>query len=236
MKRFYEADIKDLILTKQHLFIQPGEDHTVLFEKAIVSGSTIADCLIFSSNSGMIGIEIKTERDTTKRLNKQLKHYSLCCDFVYVMCHDDHIEKTEEILTKHGHSHVGIVSYEEYRGEAIVGVYKQATRSPFKDVRAALNILWREEIASILGSFKRQMNTLEEFGLTVNSAASRSGGLDGMFKMSSAGKYMRKPELITAIINRLGAEEANRLLCRIFINRKSHPSKLLKYYQFKAKE
>lgn len=235
MKRFYEQDIKYLILTKQHLFIPPGAPHTVLFEKAIVSGSTIADCLIFSEDH-MIGIEIKTERDTTKRLNKQLKHYSQVCDFVFVMCHDNHLEKTEEILTKHGHSHVGIVSYEEYRGEAIVGVYKQATRSPFKDVKAALNILWREEIASILGSFKRQMNTLEEFGLKVNSAASRSGGLDGMFKMSSAGKYMRKPELITAIVNRLGEEEANRLLCRIFINRKSHPAKLLKYYQFKVKE
>jgi len=235
MKRFYEQDIKDLILTKQHLFINSTEHHTVLFEKAIVSGSTIADCLIFAVDSGIIGIEIKTERDTTKRLNKQLKHYSLICDEVYVLCHDDHIEKTEEILTKHGHSHVGIVSYEEYRGEPIVGVYKKATRSPVKDVKAALNILWREEIVAILGSFKRQMNTLEELGLTVNSAASRSGGLDGMFKMSSAGKYIRKPELIKAIVNRLGEEEANKLLCRIFINRRMHPGKHLKFEQFRSK-
>lgn len=235
MKRFYEQDIKDLILTKQHLFIPPGAPHTVLFEKAIVVGSTIADCLIFTEGQ-IIGIEIKTERDTTKRLNKQLKHYSLFCDKVYVMCHDDHLEKTEEILTKHGHSHVGIVSYEEYRGEPIVGVYKQATRSPVKDVRVSLNVLWREEIVSILGSFKRQMNTLEEFGLKVNSAASRSGGLDGMYKTSSAGKYVRKPELITAIVNRLGEEEANKLLCRIFINRRMHPSKLIKFNQFRDKE
>jgi hypothetical protein len=236
MKRFYEQDIKDLILTKQHLFIPPETPHTVLFEKAIVSGSTICDCLIFSEG-GIIGIEIKTERDTTKRLNKQLKHYSLVCDKVYVMCHDNHVEKTEEILTKHGHSHVGIVSYEEYRGEPIVGVYKQPTRSPFKDVKATYNILWKTEIASILGSFKRQMNTLEEFGVSVNSTTSRSGGLSGLLKDYGASvKYMKKNEMIKVIVNRLGAEEANRLLCRIFINRRMHPSKLIQFNQFKSKE
>ncbi|AIW03549.1 hypothetical protein CPT_Moonbeam151 [Bacillus phage Moonbeam] len=236
MKKFYEQDIKDLILEKQHLFVPSEDENTVLFEKAIVTGSTIADCLIFSVSQGIIGVEIKTERDTTKRLNKQLKHYSLVCDKVFVMCHDDHIEKTEVILTKNGHNHVGIISYEEYKGVPIVGVYKQATKSPYKDVHAAYNILWREEIVSILGSFKRQMNTLEELGMKVNSAASRSGGVDGMLKSSSAGKYVRKPELIKAIVNRLGAEEANRFLCRVFANRKQHPSKLLRYYQFKNKE
>ena len=83
MKKFYEEDIKELILDKKHLFLNDTEEHTVLFEKAIVSGSTICDCLVFGVDSGIIGIEIKTERDTTKRLNKQLKHYSLICDKVF---------------------------------------------------------------------------------------------------------------------------------------------------------
>lgn len=237
MKKFYEADIKEVILNKQHIFVPSGDSNTVLFEKAITIGSTIADCLIFSEHEGLVGVEIKTERDTTKRLNKQLNSYSKVCDKVYVLCHDDHLEKVEAILNNHGHAHVGIISYEEYKGEAIVGVYKPATRSPFKDVRMTYQMLWKSEIASILGSFKRQMNTLEEFGVSVNSTSSRSGGLGGLLKESGAGhKYMRKTDLITAIVNRLGEEEANKLLCRIFINRKMHPSKLIKFNQFRERQ
>ncbi|AOZ62093.1 hypothetical protein QCM8_175 [Bacillus phage QCM8] len=32
-KRFYEEDIKELILNKQHLFVSNTDESTVLFEK-----------------------------------------------------------------------------------------------------------------------------------------------------------------------------------------------------------
>ena len=235
MGKLYEADIKELILNKKHIFITTSSKSTVVFEKGIVIGSTIADCLIFSEE-GLIGVEIKTEHDTTRRLNKQLKNYSLVCDKVFVLCHDDHVNSVEKILNTHGHSHVGIISYTEFRGEAILGVYKQAVRSPFKKVQMAYQMLWRDEIANILGGFKRQVKTLEEFGLKVDTAKSRSNGLHGLYTQSNASKkYLRKSDMINMIVSRIGEEEANRLLCDIFISGKMHPEKNLKFYHFRKK-
>jgi len=235
-KRFYEEDIKELILNKQHLFVSNTDESTVLFEKAISVGSTIADCLIFSREQGIIGIEIKTERDSTRRLNKQLTSYSQVCDWVYVMCHDNHVEKVEKILSKNNWNHVGILAYTEFRGEAILGLYKAPTRSPFKKVFTAYQMLWKEEISNILGSFKRQMKTLEEFGISVNMTESRSGGLNGLYVQSNASKkYLKKSQMIGMIISRLGEAEANTLLCNIFISGKMHPEKQLKFYHFRKK-
>lgn len=237
MNKFYEADIKELILEKRHIFVTEGYSSTVLFEKGIVIGSTIADCLIFAQDRGIIGVEIKTEYDNTRRLNKQLKNYSLVCDYVYVLCHDNHVEKVEEILLKNNHHHVGILAYTEFKGKAVLGVYKKPVRSPFKKVTMAYQMLWREEIANLLGSFKRQMKTLEEQGLKVDIAKSRSNGLHGLYTQSNASrKYLRKADMINMIVARLGEEEANKLLCDIFINGRMHPEKSLKFYHFKTKD
>ncbi|QDP43167.1 hypothetical protein Goe7_c01420 [Bacillus phage vB_BveM-Goe7] len=234
MGKLYEAEIKELILNKKHIFLKNGKNSTVVFEKGIVIGSTIADCLIFSEDRGIIGVEIKTEYDTTRRLNKQLKNYSLVCDYVYVMCHDNHVEKTEEILTKNNHHHVGILAYTEFRGEAVLGVYKEPTPSPTKRARMAYQMLWREEISNILGSFKKQVKTLEDLGVKVETAKSRSNGIHGLYTQSNASKkYLKKGDMINMIVSRLGEDEANRLLCDIFITGRMHPEKNLKFHYFK---
>lgn len=235
MDKLYEANIKQLILKKKHIFVDRGNS-TVLFEKAIVVGSTIADCLIFSQDRGIIGVEIKTEHDTTRRLNKQLKNYSLVCDWVYVVCHDKHVESIEKILDKNGHSHCGIIAYTEFRGEAVIGVYRDPSKSPKKSPYMAYQMLWKQEIISLLGSFKRQMKTLEDQGYSVNTAKSRSNGLHGLYIQSNASnnKYVKKGELIKMIVNRLGHEKANTLLCDIFINGNLHPERSLKFQYFKS--
>lgn len=239
MDNLYEADIKELILNKPHIFLQSGYNKgksTVLFEKGIVIGSTIADCLIFSQHRGIVGVEIKTSHDNVRRLNKQLKNYSIVCDFVYILCHDEHVDKIEVLLSKNSYSHVGIIAYTEFKGEAILGVYKEATRSPKKSVRMAYQMLWKEEISNILGSFKRQMKTLEEHGANVDMAKSRSQGLHGLYTQSNASKkYLKKTDMINMIVSRIGDVEANKLLCDIFISGRMHPDKQLRFRYFKEK-
>ncbi|QEM43232.1 nuclease [Bacillus phage Chotacabras] len=234
-KQFYEQDIKDLILNKRHVFIKDKSTKSiVLFEKAIDIGSCIADCLIFTENE-LIGVEIKTERDSTKRLNKQLSSYSKICDKVYVLVHDKHVEKTEEILERNGHGHVGIVSYTEFKGEPVVGTYKECYRSPKKNVYTMYHsLLWKDEVNQLLGSMKRQVATLEEFGLNVSTADSRNEkGLNGLLVQSMASKRLRKGDMIKMIIGRIGEEKSNSLLCNIYINKKLHIEKNLRYYHFK---
>lgn len=214
MTGFYEDDIKELILNKKHVFLDKNEQSVVLFEKAIVWSKTIADCIIFSKNHGLIGVEIKTEFDTTRRLQKQLKDYSLVCDKVYTLVEDKHVEKVEKILKSNHYDHVGIITYTEFRGTPILGVYKEATAAPSKSVHMALEILWKQELQSILTSIKKQM---------------KLGTLE-------ADTRLRKNAIINKIIQILGPEEANKVLCDIFINENTHPDKPLKYHYFREKK
>lgn len=239
MKKWYEEDIKELILEKKHVILgkEDSSKNVILFEKGIVISSTIADVLVFSKEQGIIGIEIKTVHDTTRRLNKQLRNYSKVCDYVYVMCHDKHIKQTEEVLRNQKHVHVGIIAYVEFKDEVMMGVYKEAKKSPQKSVNMAFHMLWRDEIVNLLGSFKRQVKTLEEMGLKVNIAKSRSDGLHGLYAQSNASsKYLRKGDMIGMIVNRLGEEKANELLCSIFISERMHPDKHLKFHHFKKED
>lgn len=228
MKKFYEDDIKQVLLKKGKMFGDIGKS-TIVFEKGITISSTIADCLIFTEKKGVIGVEIKTERDSTARLNKQLKNYSLVCDYVYVMCHDNHIKKVEQIMKRYHHEHVGIISYIEFMGEPAVGVYKPARKSPLKDVYHTINILWKEEILKILGAFRHYGARAPKSSYTV---ADRSGGLNGLSIKSSFSARMSKPELIRNLIARVGRPEANQIVCDIFIEHRNNPAKAIKYHHF----
>lgn len=237
-KRFYEQDIKDLILRKEKMFGILGKS-AIVFEKKLSNTkdktvkTTIADCLIFSEQKGIIGIEIKTERDSTQRLNRQLRAYSLTCDYVYVMCHDDHVAKVEQVIKRYQHHHVGIIAYSEFRGQPVAGIYRLAQPSYEKSVYHALNMLWKSEIVKIMGTFRHPAPRIEaELGLKAYDIKDRSGGIHGLGVQSGFSNKMTKPQLIKNFIVRVGPDEANRVLCDIMINNRNHPEKSIKLYHF----
>lgn len=236
VEKFKEADIVDLIKNKEHMFGDIG-DSALIFEKAIMQGKTIMDCMICTENKGIIGIEIKTERDSTQRLNKQLEGYSKVCDYVYVMCHDSHVEKVEAILKRKNYNHVGIIAYIQLGDEPWVGIYREALKSPVKDVFHTLNILWRKELSTLLGTFKHVTSRIEEANPneTGQEFNNRSGGFSGVVNQPLVSQNSRKPLLIHAVISRLGQEEANRVFCDMMINNRNHPEKSIKIEHFNPK-
>lgn len=233
MIKFREQDIQQLILNKQRVFGDIGKN-VIVFEKAIMRGRTICDCLIFTEKKGVIGVEIKTERDTTNRLNKQLHDYELVCDYVYVLCHDTHVAKVETILNRHKHKHVGILSYTEFRGEPLLGEYKAPERSPNKSAYHMLDILWKTEILTLLGTFRHYGQRVETAtGVKYMTLPNRGGGMEGLYVQSPFSQKMRKGQLIYALIKKVGGEqEATKVFCDIFIEGRGHPEKAIKYHHF----
>ena len=238
--KFYEIDIKNLILDKQHMFGELGRS-TIVFEKALSKTKdntvkkVIADCLIFSEERGIIGVEIKTEYDNTQRLLRQLRAYSLTCDFVYVAIHDKHVPKVEQLLKRHKLEHVGIMAYSKFRDKPLIGMYKEALGSPGKSVYHALNMLWKQELLQILGTFRHPAPRIEaELGIRSEKVQDRAGmrGLHGDLVKSTYSNKMRKPQLIHEFIARFGKEEANKVLCDVFINDRLHPERAVKLRHF----
>ena len=219
----YEADIKELMLDKEHMFGDIG-DSVVLFEKAMSTQGqkvkkVIADMLIFTEHKGIIGAEMKTFHDSTQRLLRQLRSYTVTCDYTYVICHDNHVPEVERILKRHKFHHVGIIAYREFQGKPLPGVYMEALKSPTKSTFHALNMLWKVELLRLLSTLKKPHEV----------AMREQGRFDDVDILKTDSKYlnsftkkMKKSQIISEIIAWLGEEEANKVLCQVFIQDRLH--------------
>lgn len=225
--------IKDFVIHNEFFFGDLGKN-IVLSEKSMGRSNqrnvkeTIADLLIFSEEQGLVGVEIKTEYDTLQRLNRQMKGYSLVCDYIYVVTHDKHVEGVEERLRRYKHKHVGIIAYTEFKETIIGGVYKVATKNPKKSIFHTVNILWKADIVKILGGLRFPSRVAaRELGIkNLKDINRHSAGTAPAFS-----NKMRKRELINNMLARFGAVETNNLVVTFFINNQN-PNKVLNLKHF----
>lgn len=144
----YADDVKEAILLNRDLFVDNEEDTSVIFEKTLDSyrrrsNYTIADCLIFSSDRGLTGIEIKTARDSKKRLGRQLQGYTEVCDYTYILVHDEMLDEVLDIVNYY--PTVGIICYTELEDRLVLGKVKEAQYQE-PNLKATLMMLWTSEL------------------------------------------------------------------------------------------
>lgn len=156
---YYEEHIKKGIKTLSLMFEQDGlskvdSERVIIYEKAIMRGKCIMDCMVVDTQGTVIGLEIKTEHDSTQRLKKQLDMYSLVCKYVYVVCHDNFIDKVEKILKRYHYDHVGIISYIDFNNQPTFGKYRKAKQSPKRSAYHTLDVLWKSELVDIYGGMR----------------------------------------------------------------------------------
>lgn len=151
MDSLREDDLKNAVLHNQHLFAHLGDlgKSVILYEKKI-SKRVISDCLLLSSNQGIIGVEIKTDADTTKRLRHQLYGYARTCDYVYVLCHDNKVAPVKDVIKELGYGFVGIITYEQFENEPLLGVIHEPRHSPYTNHVNYCDLLWKSEIRQVL--------------------------------------------------------------------------------------
>lgn len=225
--------IKDFVMHNEFFFGDLRE-HKVLSEKSMGLSrqrnikETIADLLIFSVEQGVVGIEIKTEYDNLQRLNRQMKGYSLVCDYVWIVCHDKHVEGVEERLRRYKHHHVGIIAYREFKETIIGGVYKEPTRNPHKSVYHTANMLWKRDLVRILSGLRFPSRVAaRELGIKNVEDKDRNAYATAV----TFPHRMRKGELIQNMIARFGEQETNNLVVKCFIQG-GNPEKVLNLKHF----
>ncbi|WXX03281.1 hypothetical protein [Brochothrix phage BtpYZU04] len=222
----YEIDIKGLVLDHPHLFGNIGSSE-VVFEKAISKYSVIADCLIFSSNLGVIGVEIKTGRDSTRRLNKQLFAYEKICDFVYVFCHETKVAGVEKILDNHNHPDVGLITYAEYNGETQFGKIRDSNTSAHYDARELLNVLWKTELLRIARSASLTTHQLANMDKSLVVSVPRHAM---QYVPQSLRGNLSKRAIIDYIMGLFGPLGATQIVVDMYIEGTHDPAKLIKTY------
>lgn len=238
----YEKDLKDYVLSNPQVLEEDlGDlgDTSVVFEKRLTysrqkeAKRTVADALIFTENKGIIGVEMKTstKKDSTVRLKRQLKGYSLNANYVYVFCHDSQIRNVERILKTEPNyfKHVGIVAYDTFKNDIIVGIYRSASQNPHFSTYHALNILHKQEIVDILSTFDKPGKVIaRETGLTMSETNSRPP--------ISFGMKMTKPQLINNLISKVGDFEAIKIMCNVFTHNRVDKTRAITLRHFNRKE
>lgn len=233
MSKALEPMIKDFILYNENFFGDLG-DNVVLSEKSMGLSrqrkikETIADLLIFSEEKGIVGIEIKTEFDNLQRLNRQMKGYSLVSDYVWIVCHDNHVEGVEQRLQRYQHQHVGIIAYREFKNTIIGGVYRESKRNPNKSIYNTINMLWKRDIVRIMSGLRFPGRVAEkELGVKNLKEHDRNSYATAV----TFPHRMSKNQLIANMLRRFGEIEANNMVVSFFINGEN-PDKVLRLKHF----
>ena len=232
-----EDDIKNQILVNPELVSYLGElgQTAVVYEKTLPlrNNRVIADALMFTEQRGVISFEIKTQHDNLKRLPHQLDAYIKTCNLNFVFCQDDQLSKVEELLNHKKYQHVGIITYEEFNGHVIAGLYKKAKPSPYYSLRVLASILWKKEIYNILNTYINRQdlvvantNHTRASQLGTNKRVRISGHTNGNVR-----KDMNKNQLLNIYTKLFDNYYGTKIICETFINESYDPDKQLVIYK-----
>ena len=232
-----EKKVKQSLLNNPELFNYLGNlgNNRTIFEKVVLYNKLRCDALIFTEKRGIIGVEIKTQYDNLNRLNRQLNNYKKVCNYVFVYCHDSHLEKVKQLLKEHSYGdYVGIISYSTFKGDVIPGLYRKAYSSPVYSIRDAVKMLWKSEIRDILRVYTTKQaqlaakdNNYTYASIYPNALQMSSYGYTGI-----ASTKLNKNQLISNYIGMFGKKIGTKILAQRFIYGDVDPTKYLKLYHF----
>lgn len=181
----YDSDMREIIF---ETFESTGERLRV-FEELVI-GKSRADAIIVKENE-IIGVEIKSDKDSLVRLKTQVKNYERFCNKCYLATGIHYIDKIETVIPEYW----GIydISKDE-DGKLHIELYREAGpiagERPKNKLKNQMNLLWRMELIRIVREYK----------------------LGGVTKKN-------KIELKNLIIDKLGQDTARKLTCDALIER-----------------
>ncbi|MCR4738922.1 MAG: sce7726 family protein [Lachnospiraceae bacterium] len=160
-----------------------------VFEELVI-GKSRADAIIVTKDK-ILGFEIKSDRDSLVRLEKQVKNYDRFCDYCYIVTGIHFLDKIEEAVPDHW----GIYDIlKDDEGGLHLEVYREARKNPAErpltKLKNQMNLLWRMELMEII----------------------HSNAIRGYSKKN-------KHKLRDLIVDKLGWEESKRLTCNTLLNR-----------------
>ena len=119
----------------------------VIDELGLMHGRGRIDVAVLKGN--FHGFEIKSARDTIRRLKLQAETYSQCLEYVSVVAAEEHLDA----VFSNCPSWFGVIRARETRGGDIAFVtLRKAAKNPNIDLIALAHLLWRSEALDLLRS------------------------------------------------------------------------------------
>ena len=150
-----DADVRQVL--KERLNICYSEGAIIVEEMGLCRGTVRADLAVVTGS--LKGYEIKSERDTLARLPNQAKVYNKIFDTVTIVVSDQHLAAASciipawwgiEIATGNGASLVQL------------STIRKEEENPSVDPMALVELLWRDEVLTLLGQLSPAKNLTYE--------------------------------------------------------------------------
>ncbi len=158
-----QPEEKQAVSRKRHPKLLDQDMRPILFEMFEMSGERMrimeefvlcrkcrADAVMFAPERGIIGFEIKSDRDSLERLEHQIRDYSRFCDYNYLVTGAKYIDKAAEVLPEFW----GIYCIQEDCGRLTISLQREAVLSPKVRLQNQLKFLWRVELIDIMKRHK----------------------------------------------------------------------------------
>lgn len=122
-------------------------DTIVVDELGLKNGNVRADIAVL--NGKMVGYEIKTDKDTLKRLQHQILAYNEVFDEIYIVTGMRYLAKVIQIIPQWW----GVFLIETFDGEDFrFKKYRKAKKNKQKVCLGIAQLLWKDELIEILKS------------------------------------------------------------------------------------
>lgn len=144
--KLLDQDMRPILF---EMFEMSGERMRIM-EEFVICRKCRADAVMFAPERGIIGFEIKSDRDSLERLEHQIRDYSRFCDYNYLVTGAKYIDKAAEILPEFW----GIYCITENSGELTISLRREAELSPKVRLQNQLKFLWRAELIDIMKRHK----------------------------------------------------------------------------------
>lgn len=147
-----DKDIRNIIYKN---FSGKKEDTRVLEEFPM--GDSRADMLLVTKTK-LIGLEIKSDRDSFVRLERQIKDYEKFFDTNYLVVGTYHVEEALRTVP----AHWGIYEvYETEDGSYVMELVRGASMTLKDNTEEKLYLLWRNELMKIVRDYRLAKGNLQ---------------------------------------------------------------------------
>lgn len=151
----YKLNDRDIRRVIYHSFSGSKEETRIIEEFPM--GDSRADMLLVTKTK-LIGLEIKSDRDSFVRLERQIRDYEKFFDTNYLVVGTYHVEEALSTVP----AHWGIYEvYEAADGTYVMELVRGASMSLKDNTEEKLYLLWRNELMKIVRDYRLAKGNLQ---------------------------------------------------------------------------
>ena len=139
-----DTDIRQVVLLDLEREYESDPDTIIIEELGLCQGEARVDIAVV--NGSIHGFEIKSDRDTLKRLPGQVQIYNRSLDSVTLVVGSKHLDNALKVIPKWW----GVIEAKKRDQEILTRIIRPYQKNPSPDPEAIVQLIWRNEALGVL--------------------------------------------------------------------------------------